>query len=489
VLATDRAKKILGIAVSERGLLLAEAAVSAKGPQVLRTAEFAFPAGVTLDQGQALGAALREFLDRNGFSSHRAVIGVPARWLVLRPHSLPPADQDTAIAMLLMHAHAKCPPELGEVVFDFAGQSDPAHGSNVLLMGLSRKWMDRLSAMTSSAGLKIAAVTPCATALGAATAQRLDSPLMMSLRPDGAELIAHEGQQTCYLRHLGSAVSGAPLTIELRRAAATLPNGWAASNGDGHARPQVGAPRTLVLWDDVGMSDHTLDSLRSALDMPVTRGDLALLGGNGAATSGSQLRSSAIALTLAPLGGRAQAIDFLRPRLNPPKPRTMPRPIVWGSIAAAIIVLLLVGMLGDLALLDRQISKVDKDLNQLEPKVAAAKPFVAAMQFAEAFHPAQPDHLACLRDITESLPPEGQAYLTGFHLAPPPARAGDQRMIGDITGRADTVDQVRGLATKMKAAGRFSDIHTQLDSRESHSSGPGVSYTIRFAYLPGKSGK
>jgi len=485
-LATDRAKKMLGIAVSERGLLLAEAVISAKGPQVQRTAEFPFPPGITLDLGQALGAALREFLDKNDFTSTRAVIGVPARWLVLRPHSLPPADEATAIAMLLMHAQAKCPPELGEVVFDFAGQCDPGHGNNVLLMGLSRKWIDRLSAMAAGAGLKITAITPCATALGAATAQRLDSPLMMSLRPDGAELIAHEGDQTCYLRHLGSAVSGSPLSIELRRAAATLPNGWAAGNG--HARPQVGAPRTLVLWDDVGMNDQALQSLQSALDMPVTRGDLTLLGSNGAA-SGSHLRSSAIALTLAPLAGRAQAIDFLRPRLNPPKPRTMPRPIVWGSIAAGVLVLLVGAALVDLAMLDRQISKVDQDLSQLEPKVAAAKPFVAAMQFAEAFRPAHPDHLACLSDITEALPPDGQTYLTGFHVAPPPARGGDAKMVGDIAGRSDTVDHVVGLAAKLKTIGRFSDIHTQLDSRESRAGGPGVSYTIRFVYLPGKGAK
>src|SRR5204862_100145 len=92
--------------------------------RVERRAEFAFPAGLTLERGEELGNALAEFLKTKGFSTRRAILGIPAKWLMLKSYTLPPADAQTAATMLALHAESESAPELGEVVFDSLGSSD-----------------------------------------------------------------------------------------------------------------------------------------------------------------------------------------------------------------------------------------------------------------------------------------------------------------------------------------------------------------------------
>ena len=94
VLTTDRfRKRQLGIALGERSLSVAEAVSTGGGAmRVERCAEFAYPSGLTLERGEELGNALAQFLRSKGFSTRRAILGIPAKWLMIKSHTLPPAD-------------------------------------------------------------------------------------------------------------------------------------------------------------------------------------------------------------------------------------------------------------------------------------------------------------------------------------------------------------------------------------------------------------
>src|SRR5687767_1451962 len=90
----------LGIAVGDRSIAVAEVAPSRGGArdrwEVRRVAEFVLPAPAAsgapgaADAGDP-GVALGRFLRENGFSGGRAVVGVPALWLVAREREVPPA--------------------------------------------------------------------------------------------------------------------------------------------------------------------------------------------------------------------------------------------------------------------------------------------------------------------------------------------------------------------------------------------------------------
>ena len=149
----------MGIALGERSLSVAEAVSTGAGNggggamRVERCAEFAFPTGLTLERGEELGAAFADFLKTKGFSTRRAILGIPAKWLMLKSHTLPPADAETAATMLALHAESESAPELGEVFFDSLGDSDPSKPSNVLLLGLPRRWIERVTALAKGARL------------------------------------------------------------------------------------------------------------------------------------------------------------------------------------------------------------------------------------------------------------------------------------------------------------------------------------------------
>ncbi|HEY2588203.1 MAG TPA: hypothetical protein VGI81_20840 [Tepidisphaeraceae bacterium] len=479
VFTADRARTVLGISVGERSLLVAQVGAggaSSPGPRVCRIAEFAYPSGVSIDDGEALGAALRAFLRAGGFAAGRAVLGVPAKWLMLRTHRIPPADESTAADLLRLQVESHGTPELGEMVYDFAGDGSADEPCDVLVMGLPRRRLDALLAMAGAARLKVVAVTPCTAALCAATsAGRAGRPLVLSVRPEGAELAAALGSRPRFLRHLGSAVAAPPLGVELRRAAAMLPAEFTSGNGhDGDAfGPEDHTPREMIIWDDVGLDPDALASLEASLGFPVVRGELPALGGSGCALADGRVGGRAVALALPFLAGQRPAIDFLHPRLVAPKESRLQRRTVWITAAATAAALAIVLGYADLVRLQRQVERVNGDLQAIDPALRVAKPFVARMQFAEAFHGDQPRCLECLRDMTAALPENGQTYLTSFHL--------QNTMQGEFAGHAASVPEVIGVVDKLNAGGRFSELKRTFDARGTT---PGVSFKVTFVYFP-----
>ena len=74
--------KVLGLAVGQKNILVAE--VTSKGGRyaVSAAGEFVFPDGTALSSPEKLGAALRDFLKSNRFSARGAIIGLPAKRLL-----------------------------------------------------------------------------------------------------------------------------------------------------------------------------------------------------------------------------------------------------------------------------------------------------------------------------------------------------------------------------------------------------------------------
>lgn len=467
---TDRSKKALGISVGERSLLVAQVASDTAGPQVTRVAEFAYPDGITLESPEALGTALREFLKASGFSARRTIIGVPAKWLVLRPHQIPPTDPETAIALLGIQVEAHRLPELGEIVYDFVGESSETEATTALLMGLPRRWLDRVLTMASAARLKVATVTPCTAVLAAATAAHLHRPIVLSVRSEGAELAAVDGTRTRFLRHLGSAVAAPPLNTELRRSMAMLPAGFASGNG--HETGTAAAGR-MVLWDDVGLDDAALQGLQESLGISIVRGELPTLGGRGCGLADGRVGGRAIALALPLLERKRPAVDFLHPRLVPPRPAKIPRRVFWISSAAAAAVLIVALGYADLMGLQRQVAGLEDQYRLLTPALQIAKPFVNRMKFAETFRTSDPCVLACLRDLAVALPPDNRTYLTGFRL--------QDNMQGEFSGRSDNVQDVISVIDALNAGSRFSEIKRSFDGRGNTG---GVSFKVTFVYVP-----
>jgi hypothetical protein len=438
-----RTERLLGITIGERALVVAEVpAVSGAG--AVRTAEFAYPADLTLENDWELGRELGNFLARRRFSARQVILGVPAKWLISTPYTMPPADEKTAADVLWVHATDRISPELGPMVCDFSGVPSLARPATLLLVGLQRQWMDRALAMAKAARLKVAAITPCAAVLSAVTAEHENHSLILSVQHETAELAAQEDGQLRSLRHIGSAKNLAPLAAELRRTGANENS-------------------TLVIWDDHNSEPTALDAIcGSAGFKPVHAKpqwlDLAppdLVDGNK--------YFSAIALAQSQRADARPSIDFLHSRLKPPKVESASNPRRWLIGAAAGTLLVCLGVYADLASLEGQISSNEQAVSSIGPALTDARRFVTSTEFAEGFQVKRPIYLACLRDLTLAVPTDGQTNFTDFNL--------QGNMHGQVMGRSNSEQNVLSLTDALSAAGRFADVNCRFDAHRAPAGG------------------
>ena len=201
---------------------------------------------------EALGKALGQFLGEAGFTARAAVAGLPARWLLVKPKEVPPADPATLADLLRLQAEGEFSSELRDLVYEYAG--DPAAAAtgdsrSVLMMATGRKHVDAAVQMCEAAGLRLLAVTPSAVALGAATVRGLGANAMvLATGQAGGELTSQNGAFPSAIRHLR--LGDRTFAGELRRAMSAMP-----SNG---------VRRQLVVWDGGGQQ-LSLGALRENL--------------------------------------------------------------------------------------------------------------------------------------------------------------------------------------------------------------------------------
>ena len=139
-----RRKKVLGLALGERSLLAAEIIVAGEQPTVTAVGEMPYPEGISVNTPAELAKPLAEFLRSKGFTARQVVVGLPAKWLVVRPKEVPPVDAATVTEMLRLAAESEFPTDIKDLVFDFTGTLGDHQAKSVLLMATPpNMWMRR----------------------------------------------------------------------------------------------------------------------------------------------------------------------------------------------------------------------------------------------------------------------------------------------------------------------------------------------------------
>ncbi|MFH0965928.1 MAG: hypothetical protein V2A58_18165, partial [Planctomycetota bacterium] len=307
-----KARRMIGLAMEERAVLAAEVCVGAKGAKLLRAAEFALPEGASLEDPEALGRALGDFLEREGFVAKGAVIGLPARWLVSKEKRLPPADRGSIAAMVRIEAERSFATGIEQLALDYANGST---SGQVLLTAIARRKVDQLLRMSQAAGRKARGLVPTSMALASAVLPDDGSRLMVVLRPGHVEMVVRSAGRLVALRHLP-----APAIPHVRDAE------WNAAISRALAQVEAlmpvdlaGGEPELVFWDGIGLPGSTVEDIggmarfRAGSCVGLAELGLAPLGGS----DGRQERfGGAAALAVAGARGEAFPVDFLHSRLS-----------------------------------------------------------------------------------------------------------------------------------------------------------------------------
>jgi len=500
---------MLGLAVGEKSILIAEVSASTGGfavttpdqPEVPKPfeathlAEFVFPKGVGLQDGEALGTALTQFLKDSGISVRHAVVGIPAKWVVVKTKQVPPAEPPVIAESLRLQAEGDFSVALSDLVYDYAGQTSTAETRQVLLMATPKRFIDQVQALAKAARLDLVAVTPSAASLGWATNRSCRDAMVLSLGAAGAEFTAQCGTSPSVLRHLGPVpVTGpGPLFLsELRRTASMVPTAPpfakpldpeavtnpAAANGNG--KPGI---RELIVWNGFSLDKSARQVVGDSLGMPVRAGDLATLGvcASGSASAAEPGHfAPAVALALSGLADAAKdgSVNFLHSRLAAPQKPLVDRRIVW---AAGIGLLLL--LVGGFSLHEQhqEQAELDRETNTyagLQQSLVAATSEVGKIAYARQWQGGNPRYVTALRDLTNVIPDDGLTYLLSFELH----EDKDKILRGTLSGKSRDNNSVMAVQKSMTVSKNFKDVHETMQSKHS-GTGPGTTFTLSFEYV------
>jgi hypothetical protein len=443
---------VLGIAIADRTIACAEVAVRSDRTSVRKTATFTLPEELSLDKPAAVGQALAVFLRSNGFSASKAVVGVPAKWVIAAEKEVPPASSQQVRGMLRLAAERLAAADSGELVFDFAGEENNK-GGKVLLVAMLRKQYQKIEEAAEAAGLSIIAITPTSLAVAtAASPADRESPMLM-VSPNGAEFVLSSGGVPRMLRHVslaqfnGEGPSLSTLGADLRR---TIAMGSTAHE--------------LVLWDAVGLSEAQVGELADRSGLKVRSATLENAPGKF---------SQPVALAMAGGDRKLLPLDFSHSRLAPPKQRRFGRRGMWaGGIGAALVIGILALYL-DVHHLQTNLDQMNAQLTRDDPTVKSAKNMIDRLTYSRGFFASRPMPLETLRELTLAFRDDEQIWASSFSIKD----SGKAELIG----KASDESIVLALADRMRKIPQFTDVKV-LDVSESGARSRDRSFSISFTF-------
>ena len=525
---TLASSSLIGLAIGDREIACVQIAGRGARRSVARAARFDVPAGMSLDDAQGLGRALRQFLDEHRMTARRAIVGVPARWLIAEPRELPPASREQALASLRLQAERIALGDDSHLVFDVAGSFGNHKPGHALLVALSQDRLQRLKHLCAAADLTPLAVT----ATGLVVAQSLKETVEQAVilfSGEGAELVWRTQEGPRAFRHLSGVRAGAsamqtsagiqPLTTELWRTVAMsagarsrgLDSVGAGSNlgsgssvsaggaiGDASATEFLGdsqrAPgvQRIILLGDAGVSADQCSDLAGRLGRAVEcMPGLAALRHLPAAQSlngqSDRVAADRIWPALALAGAAARGLDelpvnFLRPKLAPPKPARINRTWSLAVLTAALVVLGIGALWWQAVGAEQEQAQLERRLDEMSQGIKRAEAYVAQISYARGFFETRPPVLDALRDLAGAFGREDRIWTTGFSMR--------ETGRGTLHGRAADQQTVRKLADTLKEHPNFAAVSLS-ETREATAAGERsrdarteIGFVISFVYIP-----
>ena len=502
-----RSNKILGMAMTEQGILLAEVVVSGGRRELVKAAEFPYPGGTLPADLTTIGRPLAAFLRQQGFGSRQAVIGLPARWVMVKSTEIPPSDRPSAAKILRLQAETAFSSELKELVYDYAGEPDRNQANTVLLMAVAKQRLNQIEEMATLARLTVRAIMPSVAAIGSAMPSTLGQErLVLHIGPRAVELAAYHGNELERMRHVMTLLPNAVRTgqfpaelgVELRRSIASMPiNGTAP--GD----------RRLLLWDELAHDDLARQNFGTRLGIAVDSPSLAVLGVQAAAGLDDPKYAAPAALGCAGLADENPAVDFLHSRMFVPKEKKSLRLVVWVSLAVILAAAGMAYLVVDTKQTEEQVATLTKTLEKQRPEVEEANKFIAKAKFAASWILPDVDpktklptrdkrYRACWAGVSQAFPPNyAMAYVRTFELhttvipavvmpasGKTPARTvtpARTALAGQMSGSASTPAEANAIGETLRRNGKFEDVKV-IDVREVGNTGRQVTFSITFNY-------
>lgn len=509
-----RPSSFLGVSVQDRSIVCAEVSVGGGKRVVRRLATFALPEGLSFDKpagklplessldktAAVVGQAFITFLRHNKFSASRAVVGIPAKWMIALEKEIPPSGEEQARAMLRLQSERLGVSESGEMVFDYAGKSDSVRANKVLLVGVKRQRLEQIEDMLDAAGVSVVAITSSALTLAGGTRNIDQDVPMLLLGRQGAEMVWRHDGTPKMLRHVSVLAVNGHGPVTLNSLGSELGRTLALTRGTGTT-----AARELVLWDGIGLSSDQVAELAERSGVKVRSGQvlssLGLEEAPGARLSNGQedadhvaeeMYAPALSLALAGADRSLLPLDFRKSRLTPQRKRRVSRQGTWAIVAGAVVVLLIVGLYVNVHMRQTQLDSIEATLVKNKGDFAQANRMIDRFNYTRTYFEARPPYLDCLAELSKEFPVGERIWITSVTIRDDERKTdnkGQQIRKGTLQGRAADQKEILNLVERLKANSKFGEVGTQLswtNAAQKTSTGQKINelnFTMTFNYI------
>ena len=499
-------RRVLGVAFEERYAIVSEVRFARGVRHVERTGEFLFPDDAGWQDPQRLGKAFGQFLRQQRFSANRAVVGLPAKWLMAREVNVPPAAPAATANIVRLEAEREFSPDPAALGLDYADALDAREARPVFLVGALRERLKQAQAVAEAARIKLLAVTSSALAVSSATTD--SSPavgITLILRPGNSDLVACVGRQFCVMQHVlipeaapaGAEVAPgvlvAALETEVRRALGTVTRNHA----------QEGAAE-LTIWDGIGLPSEALRGMTARLGFEVKlRSQLPEVSLRPAQTGEAPALVRfvpATALGISALNGHRPAIDLLHSRLEPPAKKLLGRRALLALGTAAVVAAAVAALAVFWQREQASVAAKKQEYERLKPEIDVAQELVDKIALTRDWYEGRPRLLDCLRELTLVTPADGRVWFTKVTIKPvimvenrpvaaqagkplpgkaPPKKVLQVALIG-VASDEKPLLEMRDRLGRVKGV---SDLKTSMNSRNAVKTGREVGFSIDFSYI------
>ncbi|MBN1628104.1 MAG: hypothetical protein JW944_16415 [Deltaproteobacteria bacterium] len=465
-------RKFIGLAVEDNAILAVDAHRDKDRFTASLAKAFIFPKGVSLIDPEGFGKALGQFLQENRFSARKAIIGIPAKWLMLREKVVSSATDESIAGILKIYAEREFSLSPEELSLDYTGVTRNDGSRRLFLSAMLKGNLDKAILAARWAGLDVLSVTVSSSVAFSGILAGMSPPaprLFLYLRDGFAEFLVKDGDLTVDIKHIGKDFKKetASFISELRRIISNY----------SHNSSNEGAGQLLV-WNASSVSiREELKSLSEAMS-----GNIRVIDGNRqtftdklGVPSGGDGETFIAPVMFAWAFNRQEPfyVDFLNSRMNLKASVIKRNQVLWASAAAACLLVLLSAIFfmwrGD----KKDVSLLNARFDGMKGDMEAAKEVIQKVNMAAGWYSKRPGMLDCIKALTMTFPEEGTIWITNLALT--------EEMKGVMSGRATDEKSVIDILDKLKASKLFSDVQ-MIYLQDNSSRSQEVSFSMNFSY-------
>lgn len=441
---------LLGLAIDDFGVVATEVCVRQGRPEIRRTGFLPFDEKLQPDNVEQLGHKLRQFLRVNNFTSRRAVIGIPTKWIVTKEIAAPPAAPDAIAGMLGIQAERAFSLNAGELIFDYCGPTSTSKKSEVMLIATRRQVVDQVRELADATGLKARSVTVSALAFdqtlpGGGTRQQYG----LYARPGYCEFWSQSEGRLRSIQHVPVADTNGTTDERAESLTSTIQRLVTLTS-----RQNQSPRHEIIMYDACDLSDGIIDKLnkRLAPHIAVSDGNAGLMSNVVQPADGSRIALSVVAaaLALATVGAGKPAVDFLNPRIGREKKSGHKCITTWAAVAAVVLVVGVAAVVADWRSKNADIATCTQQLELMREDITAAREMVDRISYAGSWTSRQPQFLECLRQLTLAFPESPSVWATSLALS--------EQAEGSLVGKAVDEMSFYEVLDKMKQNDAFSGV-------------------------------